>query len=392
MGITVNPDLPVLIAGAGPGGLALAQGLRKRNIPFRVFERDADDAARGQGWAVALQWTIPELKANIPSDLPPLETVSHLHHLGLKTQIAPFISGAPDLPWKEEGDDFLRADRLKLRDYLATHLNVEWGKRIHKFEETEKSVIATFEDGTTAEGCCLIGADGGKSHVRAQLVANTKLDASPFDTILGNLKLNRKEYTELWKQIARSVTVVQGKETFLFIGLHEISEDQEESDWYWMIFRPKDKNRENGTPDDWSKEKLQEQAIKWTEEFEPKFKDLVKRTPVEGYSPMSSFVETWSPPEEGFSTEKVTLIGDAAHKMTPRKSVLTPSIVRFANEFLVGGVGVNHAFQDTFDICRLFESKSSIAEAFKEYDTGVSKRGREAVKKATKWPVLGNDW
>lgn len=44
----------VLIMGAGLGGLALAQSLRKQGISFEIFERDADKDARSQGWAIAL--------------------------------------------------------------------------------------------------------------------------------------------------------------------------------------------------------------------------------------------------------------------------------------------------------------------------------------------------
>lgn len=44
----------VLIIGAGLGGLSLAQSLRKQEISFEIFERDADEDARFQGWAIAL--------------------------------------------------------------------------------------------------------------------------------------------------------------------------------------------------------------------------------------------------------------------------------------------------------------------------------------------------
>lgn len=44
----------VLIVGGGLGGLSLAQNLRKQGISFEIFERDADENARFQGWAIAL--------------------------------------------------------------------------------------------------------------------------------------------------------------------------------------------------------------------------------------------------------------------------------------------------------------------------------------------------
>ena len=44
----------VLIAGAGLGGLTLAQTLRKQGISFEIFERDPSKDSRFQGWAIAL--------------------------------------------------------------------------------------------------------------------------------------------------------------------------------------------------------------------------------------------------------------------------------------------------------------------------------------------------
>ncbi len=45
-------DLQVLIAGAGVGGLALAQALHHAGIEVRVVERDPSPAIRNQGYRI----------------------------------------------------------------------------------------------------------------------------------------------------------------------------------------------------------------------------------------------------------------------------------------------------------------------------------------------------
>ena len=164
MAKTISPKLPILIVGAGPAGLALAQGLRKRQVPYRVFERDQDSSARGQGWAVAIQEARQPLLNNIPDDLPPMETVSHLYNVGLKGSVAAYngISGE-QVYGRDEGDTFLRADRLKLRDWLLNNIDVEWNKRFDKYVEDEAGVRVYFKDGTSARGCALVGAEGYNS-------------------------------------------------------------------------------------------------------------------------------------------------------------------------------------------------------------------------------------
>lgn len=44
----------VVIVGAGLGGLLLAQTLRKQEISFEIYDRDASPTARYQGWAIAI--------------------------------------------------------------------------------------------------------------------------------------------------------------------------------------------------------------------------------------------------------------------------------------------------------------------------------------------------
>jgi 2-polyprenyl-6-methoxyphenol hydroxylase-like FAD-dependent oxidoreductase len=54
----------------------------------------------------------------------------------------------------------VRAERLRLRNWLATNLPIQWGKRVMRIEHDDEGVSVYFEDGTSAKGDILVGADG----------------------------------------------------------------------------------------------------------------------------------------------------------------------------------------------------------------------------------------
>ena len=71
--------------------------------------------------------------------------------------------------------------RIDLRQVLLEGLGaiVHFGKKFVGFDDTpEGRVIARFEDGTTASGDLLVGADGANSYVRARLLPYTQSAAS----------------------------------------------------------------------------------------------------------------------------------------------------------------------------------------------------------------------
>lgn len=64
------PLVDVAIIGGGPGGLALAQGLKKNGIDTAVFERDPVRADYVQGFRMRIrQRGIDALEANLPTHL-----------------------------------------------------------------------------------------------------------------------------------------------------------------------------------------------------------------------------------------------------------------------------------------------------------------------------------
>lgn len=157
---------PILIVGAGLGGLALAQSLHRKKIPFHIFEREAQDGVRNQGWAISLHpWLMADICLSMRDDEAGIRAITPAAPLGLHS--GGVIYSLADSTRRElfrfgEGTDqpFVRVERAKLRDWLLQNVPVEWGERFVGYEEQPGGIIARFEDGTEARGSLLVGADG----------------------------------------------------------------------------------------------------------------------------------------------------------------------------------------------------------------------------------------
>lgn len=54
----------------------------------------------------------------------------------------------------------IRAERRRLRDWLATNIPIQWGRRVTRIEENNSEVSVHFTDGSSAKGDIVVGADG----------------------------------------------------------------------------------------------------------------------------------------------------------------------------------------------------------------------------------------
>ena len=165
---------PVLIVGAGISGLALAQGLLKSSIPFRIFERDPVLNVRSQGYRVringlgiaALESVLtPTLFSRLKASCAQVTLSGQPGQMGPRSNINA-VTGekverrfGPPPPGVGEVEP-LNADRSVLRSVLMHGLEeyVEFGKTFTSYElPSEGGVVVHFSDGSEASGRLLIG-------------------------------------------------------------------------------------------------------------------------------------------------------------------------------------------------------------------------------------------
>ena len=162
----------VLVIGAGPAGLALAQGLHHAGTEVAVYERDAALDARAQGYRIVLNgdgWEA--LRSCLPEPVRALAEATSGELNGPATRFDQRLEPMGTFGFPRTADDTRPVDRAVLRHVLMSGLadHVWFGKRFSRFEERGDQVRVVFADGTDAVGDLVVGADGAFSGVRRQL-------------------------------------------------------------------------------------------------------------------------------------------------------------------------------------------------------------------------------
>lgn len=156
----------IAVIGGGLGGLAFAQSMR--NVPgykVTVYERDAGYHMRNQGYQIGLNAEgIASLR---DMDLPWLNNLLNENPraaiLVNDSKLEPLMK----IPMNNTKDNIVSSlvNRWKLRDFLATGLDIQWNRRFVSYEEREDGVYIQFEDGSLEIADIMVGADGVNSRV-----------------------------------------------------------------------------------------------------------------------------------------------------------------------------------------------------------------------------------
>ncbi|MHC8285763.1 FAD binding domain-containing protein [Pseudomonas sp. XS1P51] len=156
-----SPDVPkALVIGGSLGGLFAATALRAIGWQVDVFER-SPAAMDSRGGGIVLQADVLQHFR--------YAGIKHTHALGVRSHDRLYLNRAGTVVHKEPTPQ-TQTSWNTLYNSLFSALPAEHyhrGKTLVDLAQNEQRVTAIFEDGSSAEGDLLIGADGAGSTVRS---------------------------------------------------------------------------------------------------------------------------------------------------------------------------------------------------------------------------------
>ncbi len=172
------------IIGAGIGGMALAVACLHRGIPFTLYERDESFAARAQGYGLTLQqaskaiqgFGIPLLEEGVVSTRHIVHNTSgeQIGEWGMRKWLDKESSKTP----KRNNIHIARQSlRKALMQQLGGASKVRWGHQLIGIDPANKGAEVSMQfsvkgTSSTKHADLLIGADGIRSTVRSMLIGN----------------------------------------------------------------------------------------------------------------------------------------------------------------------------------------------------------------------------
>jgi 2-polyprenyl-6-methoxyphenol hydroxylase-like FAD-dependent oxidoreductase len=327
------------IIGGGIGGVALAVACLHRQIPFTLFERDSNFDARSQGYGLTLQQASKAIKGlGILSLDDGVISTKHIVHTSDGKIIGEWgmrkwVKTDTENTSKRTNIHIARQTlRLQLLEQLGGFEKVKWNHQLVDFKENEDSIELIFQvDGAIkkTKTNVLVGADGIRSSVRKLLIDETENPLRYIDciVILGICPLANLNGFE--SDLLDSATVFQtanGKERIYMMpySLDSIM---------WQLSFPMTEEDARLLSNQGQKA-LKDEAIRRTHWHDP-IPQIIAATAEKQISGYPVYDRELLQPEVMQKFGNATLIGDAAHPMSPFK-----------------GQGANQALLDALALAR----------------------------------------
>ena len=325
----------VAVIGAGLGGLATAIALRQQGIDVQVYEKAKEFREAGSGLALFpnglkfLEAIEPGLVETIKNSGCPLSKIVFKKISGETIRTT-----STDKIVEKYGQTIVTVWWCRLQKILASLVpdnSIHLDYRCIGFEQSDDSVIINFANGKTVQADFVIGADGFNSVVRNKLVG----DGEP--RYLGSMSWRAVIKWEQNLLNPNEIVRFIGEKQFLFL----INVGNGYLSWVTRKFAPECYISNNVEE---MKSRLLHDLTNWAEPI----RHLIEITPPEKIfeAPICDRL-----PLSSWSQGRVTLVGDAAHPMSPSM-----------------GQGANSTFEDAWVLAQCIAKFSTLKEALIEYE------------------------
>ncbi|KAJ9212374.1 hypothetical protein DTO166G4_6005 [Paecilomyces variotii] len=403
----------VLIIGAGISGLALAQGLRRRGISFTIFERDILSEPKRQNYRLKIAGPIQTKLRDLLTDEAWEEFVKNVAETALGETTVNAIDGSvvacrkgriqkgTTIPWTVERNLLRRAMMKGIEE------DIQFGMRFVRFEvrdekdndnhnededddddEKEKKeerkgavVAAYFQDGTIEHGTLLVGADGIRSKVRKQLLPDLK----PVDTetccIYGKTWLSHELLSRFPPQYRKWLTVIRDRTPFFHSTISGeapialicepirfFSLDRgivRPGSIHWCLVFPQDTSGLGPMELNEALASLPaELAMEMTSDWHVSIRSLIELQDPSLTVGMRIYsadpnMEAWTP------SERVTVMGDAVHVMSP-----------------CGGVGAAAALNDAYALVKIICEEGVSGTSIGKYEERMREFAKVCIQRS----------
>jgi 2-polyprenyl-6-methoxyphenol hydroxylase-like FAD-dependent oxidoreductase len=387
-----DADFHVLVIGGGIGGLCLAHGLRRAGVSTAVYERTRTRADWLQGYRIHIS---PKGAAALHACLPPAQWEAFAATTGKPSAGVAFLTEQlHDLLFLPRGLNVGRqarvggrhhyhhsVSRITLRDVLLSGLEdtIRLGKTFTHYEQARGGrVTAFFDDGTTATGDVLVGADGANSRVRGQYLPRAHRVDTGAVAIAGKLPLTGGTRVWLPERLSSCVnTIMPARDSSMFTAVWEgdkqrlavndpglppgllFDNTQDYVFWAYIAKRgayPAERD-DDGT-------RLRDMAASMMDGWHP---SLLRMVAESDPGTVAAAVIKSMAPVPAWPASRITLLGDAIHNMTP-----------------MGGIGANTALRDASLLAGKLAGvrQEALVSAIGQYEAAMREYGFAAVRQS----------
>lgn len=354
----MNRDTRINIVGGGIGGLTCALALRHYGFSVTLFEQSASFSDVGAGITLGPNASRVLIALGL---LPALEPqVRTPRHAG----IMHFRSGE-NLSYKlrgeryidEFGSPFWHIHRADLLDVLVDAISndegikVRTGHKLQGISETDGIVTTRFENGDEYESDVLIASDGLKSFVRDAIFETQEPEFTGYVAWRGLVE--RKLLPDL--KIDPDFALYVGPQRMF--GRYAVRQ-RSLINYVAIAIKP------GWAGEGWSVKSEPGGVLSEFADWCDDVVNIIEKTPVDGSYKWALHVRE---PLQSWVKGRVTLLGDAAHPMTP---------------FL--GLGAGMTIEDALVLARAFDASENCDEALSRYETARLEHANMAQTESAK--------